>query len=70
MALLRSGVDIAVIELWLDHESIETTNAYVCRSCDEGKGAWKGPADGYTIPDEAAFGGRHRWRRVLRGVDP
>src|SRR5947199_2179094 len=21
-----------------------------CRSCDEGKGAWKGPADGYTIP--------------------
>jgi integrase/recombinase XerD len=29
MALLQSGVDIAVIALWLGHESIETTNAYV-----------------------------------------
>lgn len=29
MALLQSGVDIAVIALWLGHESIETTNTYV-----------------------------------------
>jgi len=29
MALLRSGVDIAVIALWLGHESIETTNVYL-----------------------------------------
>jgi site-specific recombinase XerD len=29
MALLQPGVDIAVIALWLGHESIETTNAYL-----------------------------------------
>ena len=29
MALLQSGVDIAVIALWLGHESIETTNVYL-----------------------------------------
>jgi len=29
MHLLQSGVDIAVIALWLGHESIETTHAYV-----------------------------------------
>lgn len=29
MALLQAGVDIAVIALWLGHESIETTNVYV-----------------------------------------
>jgi len=29
MALLQSGVDIAVIALWLGHESIETTKAYL-----------------------------------------
>ena len=29
MALLQSGVDIAVIALWLGHESIETTNEYL-----------------------------------------
>lgn len=29
MALLESGVDIAVIALWLGHESIGTTNAYL-----------------------------------------
>ncbi len=29
MALLQSGVDIAVIALWLGDESIETTNAYL-----------------------------------------
>ena len=27
--LLQSGVDIAVIALWLGHESIETTNVYL-----------------------------------------
>ena len=29
MALLQAGVDIAVIAVWLGHESIETTNMYV-----------------------------------------
>lgn len=29
MALLHAGVDIAVIAVWLGHESIETTNVYV-----------------------------------------
>ncbi len=29
MHLLQSGVDLAVIALWLGHESIETTNAYL-----------------------------------------
>ena len=29
MALLQSGIDIAVIGLWLGHEGIETTNAYL-----------------------------------------
>jgi len=29
MALLQSGVDIAVIALWLGHESMETTHKYV-----------------------------------------
>jgi site-specific recombinase XerD len=29
MHLLQSGVDIAVIALWLGHESIETTHGYI-----------------------------------------
>ena len=29
MHLLQSGVDIAVIALWLGHESIETTHVYL-----------------------------------------
>jgi integrase len=29
MHLLQSGVDMAVIALWLGHESLETTHAYV-----------------------------------------
>lgn len=29
MALLQAGVDLAVIALWLGHESIETTNVYL-----------------------------------------
>ena len=29
MALLQAGVDIAVIAVWLGHDSIETTNVYV-----------------------------------------
>jgi len=29
MHLLQSGVDLAVIALWLGHESIETTNVYI-----------------------------------------
>lgn len=29
MHLLQSGVDMAVIALWLGHESIETTHAYI-----------------------------------------
>ena len=27
--LLQSGVDIAVIALWLGHESIQTTHGYI-----------------------------------------
>lgn len=33
--LLQSGVDIAVIALWLGHESIETTHGYGSRSSVE-----------------------------------
>ena len=29
LRLLQSGVDIAVIALWLGHESIETTHVYL-----------------------------------------
>jgi integrase/recombinase XerD len=29
MALLRSGVDLSVIALWLGHESTETTQIYL-----------------------------------------
>ncbi len=29
MRLLQSGVDVAVIALWLDHENVETTHGYV-----------------------------------------
>jgi site-specific recombinase XerD len=29
MHLLQSGVDLAVIALWLGHESMETTHVYV-----------------------------------------
>ena len=29
MHLLQSGVDLAVIALWLGHESIQTTNIYI-----------------------------------------
>jgi len=29
MHLLQAGVDIAVIALWLGHESIETTHVYL-----------------------------------------
>ncbi len=29
MHLLQAGIDIAVIALWLGHESIETTHIYV-----------------------------------------
>jgi integrase/recombinase XerD len=29
MALLQAGVDLAVIAVWLGHESVETTNVYV-----------------------------------------
>jgi site-specific recombinase XerD len=31
MHLLQSGVDVAVIALWLGHESIQTTNVYIRR---------------------------------------
>ena len=29
MHLLQAGIDVAVIALWLGHESIETTHIYV-----------------------------------------
>ncbi len=57
MVLLQSGVDIAVIALWLGHESIETTHKYVeadlatkekalaTLSPPEPKGPWRFRAD-------------------------
>ena len=50
MALLQSGVDIAVIALWLGHESIETTNVCVRESCHEGEGAGEGRTDRHASP--------------------
>ena len=29
MHLLQSGVDLAVIALWLGHENLQTTNVYI-----------------------------------------
>jgi integrase/recombinase XerD len=47
MALLQSGVDIAVIALWLGHESIETTNVYVhCNLAMKEKALEKVPPTG------------------------
>ena len=47
MALLQSGVDVAVIALWLGHESIETTHKYV-----EADLAMKEKALGTLTPSE------------------
>jgi site-specific recombinase XerD len=54
MALLESGVDLAVIALWLGHESIETTNVYLHSNL-----AMKERALGKLTPVEAAF---HRFK--------
>ncbi|HEY3836575.1 MAG TPA: tyrosine-type recombinase/integrase [Bryobacteraceae bacterium] len=50
MALLESGVDLAVIALWLGHESIETTNVYLHSSL-----AMKERALGKLAPAGKAF---------------
>ncbi len=50
MALLQSGVDIAVIALWLGHENIETTNAYVHADL-----AMKEKALGRVLPMDTPF---------------
>jgi site-specific recombinase XerD len=50
MALLESGVDLAVIALWLGHESIETTNVYLHSNL-----AMKERALGKLAPTEAGF---------------
>ena len=46
----RTGVDIAVIALWLGHESIETTNAYVHANL-----AMKEKALGKVLPLDTPF---------------
>jgi len=51
MALLQSGVDIAVIALWLGHESIETTNVYLhANLAMKEKGARKGHSSRHAVP--------------------
>jgi site-specific recombinase XerD len=50
MALLQAGVNIAVIALWLGHESIETTNAYVHANL-----AMKEAALGKVVPMDTPF---------------
>jgi len=50
MALLESGVDLAVIALWLGHESIETTNVYLHSNL-----AMKERALGKLAPTETSF---------------
>lgn len=54
MALLESGVDLAVIALWLGHESIETTNVYLHSSL-----AMKERALGKLAPVGTSF---HRFK--------
>ena len=60
MALLQSGVDIAVIALWLGHESIETTNAYVHANL-----AMKEKALGKIRPMDTPFRRFHANDRLL-----
>lgn len=50
MALLDSGVDLAVIALWLGHESIETTSVYLHSSL-----AIKERALGKVAPTRTGF---------------
>lgn len=60
MALLQSGVDIAVIALWLGHESIETTNVYVHANL-----AMKEKALGKVLPMDTPFRRFHADDRLL-----
>ena len=60
MALLQAGVDIAVIALWLGHESIETTNAYVHANL-----AMKERALGKVLPMDTPFRRFHADDRLL-----
>jgi hypothetical protein len=55
-----SGVDIAVIALWLGQESIETTNAYVHANL-----AMKEKALGKTLPMNTPFRRFHADDRLL-----
>lgn len=50
MALLESGVDLAVIALWLGHECLETTNIYLHSNL-----AMKEKALGKIAPPETGF---------------
>lgn len=54
MTLLQSGVDIAVIGLWLGHESIETTQTYLHADMAMKEAALARTAPGKTPP--------HRYR--------
>jgi len=51
IALLQSGVDIAVIALWLVHQSIEITNVYIdANLAMKRKNARKGRSDRHAVP--------------------
>jgi len=58
MRLLHAGVDIAVIALWLGHESIETTRIYLFADLDLKQKAIArtrrlgNPPDRYQPPDK------------------
>jgi hypothetical protein len=60
MFSLQSGVDIAVIALWLGHESIETTNAYVHANL-----AMKEKALAKVLPMDTPFRRFHADDRLL-----
>jgi Phage integrase family len=61
MALLQGGVDVAEIALWLGHESIETTNAYVHANL-----AMKEKALEKVMPMDTPFRRFHASDRLLR----
>lgn len=64
MALLQAGGDLAVIALWLGHESIETTNAYVHANL-----AMKEKALGMVLPMDTPFWRFHADDRLLAHLD-
>ena len=63
MALLHAGVDIAVIALWLGHESIQSTQAYLHADLK-----LKERALARTTPGRRPRCGRYQPRRLLPGI--